>query len=246
VLFMLERNTAMQHNKLDYGSACCQQQICREESCRVKEPQSPTPSHHPEDATCRICLGDAEVRCHEVRKLQLFSTQCQTPIFRSPRASTTQGGKLCSLNFFPKSCTVCSSPIEHLCIRRQAVSVNSCAKAVPHAHRLSNMYVLNLQDGKLFSPCKCAGSMKYVHVECLQRWRAEASNKSAYFRCEQCRYRYNLRRVTASGLLGSPCVLPLLTAVIMLLGETFHTLTLKCAHYNQSTMLPNRSTFFHV
>jgi hypothetical protein len=87
----------MQHNKLDYGSACCQQQICREESCRdVKEPQSPTPSKHPEDATCRICLGDAEVRRPHANELQLFSMQCKISIFRSPRASTTQDSMLFS------------------------------------------------------------------------------------------------------------------------------------------------------
>jgi RING-variant domain len=194
----------MQQNKLDYGSACCQQQICREESCReLKEPQSPTPSHHPEDATCRICLGDAEVCCPRVQELQLFSTQCKTQIFRSPRASTTQDGKLLS----------------------DFLTYNAARLVAALAHHQSNNHVLHPQEGKLFSPCKCAGSMKYVHVECLQRWRAEASNKSAYFRCEQCRYRYNLRRVTASGLLGSPCVLPLLTAVIMLLGGTFRTRT---------------------
>jgi len=28
-------------------------------------------------------------------------------------------------------------------------------------------------EGKLFSPCLCKGSMRYVHVECLQRWRKE-------------------------------------------------------------------------
>ncbi|KAG5182756.1 hypothetical protein JKP88DRAFT_199168 [Tribonema minus] len=74
------------------------------------------------------------------------------------------------------------------------------------------------EDGKLFSPCRCSGTMKYVHVDCLQRWRAEAPNANAYFRCEQCRYRYSLRRVTASGFLGLPFVVPLITTFIMASG----------------------------
>ena len=28
-------------------------------------------------------------------------------------------------------------------------------------------------EGKLLSPCLCKGSMRFVHVECLQRWRLE-------------------------------------------------------------------------
>ena len=55
-------------------------------------------------------------------------------------------------------------------------------------------------DGTLFSPCKCKGSMKYVHVHCLQRWRAEGAHARAFFECGQCKYRYNLRRVEVASL----------------------------------------------
>eukprot|EP00494_Astrolonche_serrata_P004134 UN04145 len=34
--------------------------------------------------------------------------------------------------------------------------------------------------GKLFSPCKCKGSVGYVHVNCLNRWRQLASSKNYY------------------------------------------------------------------
>ena len=55
-------------------------------------------------------------------------------------------------------------------------------------------------EGRLFSPCKCKGSMKYVHVHCLQRWRAEGAHARAFFECGQCKYRYNLRRVEVASL----------------------------------------------
>jgi len=66
-------------------------------------------------------------------------------------------------------------------------------------------------DGKLFRPCRCKGSMQFVHVECLQKWREQSSNRQAYFRCEQCHYQYNLQRITASGLINQPFILLLMT-----------------------------------
>jgi hypothetical protein len=94
------------NNKMDYGSACCQEKICREESCRdLKEPQSPTTSHHPDDATCRICLGDAEVRFSERNDLQQLSLLSKTQNVQSPRASTTQDGKLFFTLAYRKYCS---------------------------------------------------------------------------------------------------------------------------------------------
>jgi hypothetical protein len=36
--------------------------------------------------------------------------------------------------------------------------------------------------GRLFSPCKCKGTMRYVHVECLRRWREMSVNKESTYR----------------------------------------------------------------
>jgi len=77
------------------------------------------------------------------------------------------------------------------------------------------------EDGHLFCPCKCSGSIKYVHVTCLQKWRSESINSKAYFRCEQCLYNYNLKRITANNLITHRIVIPLLTSIIMLLSWAF-------------------------
>jgi hypothetical protein len=44
------------------------------------------------------------------------------------------------------------------------------------------------QDGSMIAPCKCSGSMKYVHSQCLRRWRCLSTNRlrPTYFRCDQC------------------------------------------------------------
>lgn len=39
-------------------------------------------------------------------------------------------------------------------------------------------------DAPLMSPCLCAGSMKYVHQTCLQKWIKSSENKA----CELCKY----------------------------------------------------------
>lgn len=48
--------------------------------------------------------------------------------------------------------------------------------------------------GRLFSPCKCKGSMRYVHVNCLNQWRQRANKKEAFYRCDQCLYKYSFSR----------------------------------------------------
>ena len=49
-------------------------------------------------------------------------------------------------------------------------------------------------DDRLFSPCLCSGSIKYVHESCLRRWRASGS-RSARVRCPQCKFQYKTRRM---------------------------------------------------
>lgn len=53
-------------------------------------------------------------------------------------------------------------------------------------------------DNKLFSPCLCKGSMKFVHVKCLDAWRLHATSSQSYYSCGQCQYRYNLIRTEAA------------------------------------------------
>lgn len=36
------------------------------------------------------------------------------------------------------------------------------------------------EEGRLISPCMCKGTMKYVHLDCLQHWRAASANSKRY------------------------------------------------------------------
>eukprot|EP01031_Cornospumella_fuschlensis_P038807 gene38807-47196_t len=45
----------------------------------------------------------------------------------------------------------------------------------------------------LCSPCKCKGSVRYVHVQCLNMWRAHSNNHSCHA-CGICGYVYQVRQ----------------------------------------------------
>jgi hypothetical protein len=47
--------------------------------------------------------------------------------------------------------------------------------------------------GRLISPCLCKGSMRFVHLDCLNQWRISAANATSYFQCDQCKYRYSIQ-----------------------------------------------------
>lgn len=45
--------------------------------------------------------------------------------------------------------------------------------------------------GQLIAPCSCKGSSKYVHRECLDRWRSVKEGK-AFSQCTTCKERFYL------------------------------------------------------
>ncbi|KDR84905.1 hypothetical protein GALMADRAFT_233367 [Galerina marginata CBS 339.88] len=61
--------------------------------------------------------------------------------------------------------------------------------------------------GRLIRPCLCKGSISYVHVKCLQKWRNMSSSKGAFFSCPQCHYHYRFARTRIVGLASNPIIL---------------------------------------
>ena len=54
--------------------------------------------------------------------------------------------------------------------------------------------ISNNYDNPLIRPCKCKGSMMYVHIDCLNRWRELSPRQESYVACDLCGYRYNMYR----------------------------------------------------
>ena len=55
---------------------------------------------------------------------------------------------------------------------------------------------------QLFHPCRCSGSIKYVHQDCLQTW-LKVSNVPQP-KCELCGEYFNFRNIYTAGIEGKP------------------------------------------
>jgi hypothetical protein len=61
------------------------------------------------------------------------------------------------------------------------------------------------ESGVLFKPCKCDGSVKYIHIACLERWRNSGTNHGrAATECPNCHYKYKFGRVSSIEWMSHP------------------------------------------
>ena len=44
--------------------------------------------------------------------------------------------------------------------------------------------------GNMIYPCRCSGTSKWVHKECLNQWRTLSDNRDAFYKCFECNHRY--------------------------------------------------------
>lgn len=58
-------------------------------------------------------------------------------------------------------------------------------------------------DNPLISPCMCTGHSKYVHRDCLKKWRETNHRLDAYYQCEVCKFKFQFRRLWWARLLRS-------------------------------------------
>ena len=45
----------------------------------------------------------------------------------------------------------------------------------------------------MISPCRCSGSSKYVHSNCLNEWRSVSSNTEHFYQCDICKFKYKFK-----------------------------------------------------
>ena len=62
------------------------------------------------------------------------------------------------------------------------------------------------------------GSMRYVHVSCLNEWRAASSNTRSLVQCDYCGYTYNVARTRYAAVLESRRVVRATAALLLLLA----------------------------
>ena len=88
------------------------------------------------------------------------------------------------------------------------------------------------EEGRLFSPCRCRGTMKHVHVKCLDAWRRASQTapnraqrrevRGSYVACDQCHFRYRLERSEWAARLEDPS-LPGAVAAVSLVALVWLT-----------------------
>ncbi|CAN6597984.1 hypothetical protein TRVA0_001S05138 [Trichomonascus vanleenenianus] len=72
-----------------------------------------------------------------------------------------------------------------------------------------------VEYGRLISPCKCAGTAKYVHLMCLQDWRKTSPTQNSFYQCDVCKYRYSLKRTRYAAMLMTRTAKTILTIVLL-------------------------------
>jgi len=86
----------------------------------------------------------------------------------------------------------------------------------------------------LISPCLCSGNIKYVHRECLDKWRLTNLNNQNFYACEVCKNKFILETDKFFGFLTKIIFATkillfnfLILGSIFLLGKLFNLLNIK-------------------
>ncbi|KIK61982.1 hypothetical protein GYMLUDRAFT_198796 [Collybiopsis luxurians FD-317 M1] len=69
-------------------------------------------------------------------------------------------------------------------------------------------------DQPLFHPCKCSGTIRYIHQDCLTTWLAHSKKKT----CDVCKHQYSFTKVYAADM---PSRLPALLVLRRLIQQGF-------------------------
>lgn len=86
----------------------------------------------------------------------------------------------------------------------------------------------DLPEGdRWIAPCRCKGTMKYVHASCLDEWRARSRRSNSSMSCDQCGTPYRMRATHCTRLVSSRwlrCAVTVLLFFVLthLLGTIVH------------------------
>ncbi|BGP19631.1 hypothetical protein JCM10213_000088 [Rhodosporidiobolus nylandii] len=67
------------------------------------------------------------------------------------------------------------------------------------------------EKGRLFVPCRCRGTARFVHEHCLSEWRRLAVDRKNLWRCNTCQFHY----IPASERRLKPYILPFLVVLVV-------------------------------
>ena len=53
-----------------------------------------------------------------------------------------------------------------------------------------------VKSSKMISPCKCNGSIRFVHAECLEAWLNSLSKSTSFYSCQICNRQFKTEQIT--------------------------------------------------
>lgn len=114
-----------------------------------------------------------------------------------------------SRRYGPRTCRICLDSVEPKFPSRVTTALGiSATSSKP-------IYVSDDPElGRLFSPCKCKGTQKYVHEGCLNQWRRSSPSGTNMWQCPTCKYSYTLGRLRWARMLSNWSSQVVLTLVI--------------------------------
>ena len=115
------------------------------------------------------------------------TTHCSAPCAPGGRGRLARAAAL--VCFVPRA----FASEETLRRRRPATRSQTAATAAqPEEGDQCRICFSGAEDGKLISPCKCDGTQKYVHEDCLRKWQRTCAGTRKAKYCGVCRARFDL------------------------------------------------------
>ncbi|CAE7341536.1 marchf4, partial [Symbiodinium pilosum] len=98
--------------------------------------------------------------------------------------------------------------------KQQRTSSSHSSEAVGDGQPTCRICFGGTESGRLISPCLCSGSMRFVHLDCLNMWRSSSVNPQSAYKCDQCNFEYSFQRALYASILRSAIVLHTITMLV--------------------------------
>lgn len=168
--------------------------------------------HWPQDTPSEPPSNTAASSHHHVPGA--FSEDASPRPRRRPTAPTPQPPPQRDRHWAPRQCRICLETV--------LPTFHPPSENIPNILQSGPSVTYESSDpdlGRLFRPCRCNGSSKYVHEGCLQQWRhADPSyGRRNFWQCPTCNFQYRLERMQWSRWISSVTTQLALTVAILFL-----------------------------
>ncbi|EON64755.1 hypothetical protein W97_03988 [Coniosporium apollinis CBS 100218] len=139
-----------------------------------------------------------------------------TPKQETPRHQPSQGPsqeeRQRQRHWRPRTCRICLETVDP--------TFHPPSENLPGFLQSGPSVTYDSEEGRLLRPCKCKGSSKYVHENCLQAWRHAdpAYGRRNFWQCPTCGFRYRLERMHWGRIISSAAAQITLTITLFVLA----------------------------